>query len=184
VDSETKEDREQELEKEKQKTSVPADDAQTNCPVCGERFDQFWDAELDEWMYKDAMVVENEDAGREPSGKTGTIYHYTCHLDRQQQSRPSNVSAQQLLTQPLSSDSVVDSQNSTEINSNPLPSSTAVAGSLTPDESQPLTTNTPMETASNRDNVSFDDLPPLEEHERPLPSKRSFEPVCCTLVLP
>jgi hypothetical protein len=47
---------------------VPADEDQPNCVACGEPFEQYWDAELDEWMYKNAVLASD-----------GFIYHTQCH---------------------------------------------------------------------------------------------------------
>ena len=49
--------------------NVPADENQPTCGTCGERFEQFFDSEQDEWMYKDAISVNN------------IIHHRKCYLD-------------------------------------------------------------------------------------------------------
>eukprot|EP01118_Nematostelium_gracile_P017879 TRINITY_DN777_c0_g3_i1.p1 TRINITY_DN777_c0_g3~~TRINITY_DN777_c0_g3_i1.p1 ORF type:complete len:492 (-),score=85.60 TRINITY_DN777_c0_g3_i1:46-1521(-) len=46
--------------------AVPADESQPNCVKCGELFNQYWDSNLQEWMYKDCINVE------------GIIYHTKC----------------------------------------------------------------------------------------------------------
>ncbi|KAL0092416.1 hypothetical protein J3Q64DRAFT_1718876 [Phycomyces blakesleeanus] len=48
---------------------VMPNDGRKPCPICGERFIDFWNDEEEEWMYKNAVLVEN------------TIYHATCHAD-------------------------------------------------------------------------------------------------------
>jgi len=53
-------------EKKEEVVSVQADENQTQCPKCGESFEQYYDPELDEWMYRDCVSVE------------GTIYHLKC----------------------------------------------------------------------------------------------------------
>ncbi|KAL1934731.1 hypothetical protein VTP01DRAFT_6913 [Rhizomucor pusillus] len=39
------------------------------CPICGERFIEFWNDDEEEWMYKNAVIVNN------------IIYHATCRAD-------------------------------------------------------------------------------------------------------
>ena len=38
-----------------QDSSVPKDDKQTRCPLCGEEFETFWNSEEQQWMYKHAI---------------------------------------------------------------------------------------------------------------------------------
>lgn len=47
--------------------AVPASEQQTECKVCGERFEQYFDSEQDEWMYKNAVLADN------------VIYHVKCY---------------------------------------------------------------------------------------------------------
>lgn len=44
--------------------TVPVDDAQTHCALSGERFQQFWDEEHQEWRYRDAKRLDAEEAAR------------------------------------------------------------------------------------------------------------------------
>lgn len=44
--------------------SVPVDESQTECAVSGEKFEKFWDDELQEWRYLDAMRVSGSLAKR------------------------------------------------------------------------------------------------------------------------
>ena len=44
--------------------SVPVDESQTECAVSGEKFEKFWDDELQEWRYLDAMRVSGSLARR------------------------------------------------------------------------------------------------------------------------
>lgn len=44
--------------------SVPVDESQTECAVSGEKFERFWDDELQEWRYLDAMRVSGSLAKR------------------------------------------------------------------------------------------------------------------------
>ncbi|KAG2219580.1 hypothetical protein INT45_002538 [Circinella minor] len=48
---------------------MPNDEDRKPCPICGERFIDFWNDDEEEWMYKNAVMVDN------------TIYHATCHAD-------------------------------------------------------------------------------------------------------
>jgi len=59
-------------EKKAKLPSVTADEAQPICPKCGERFEQYFDSEQDEWMYRDTVRVEN------------TIYHQKCSIMEEQ----------------------------------------------------------------------------------------------------
>lgn len=47
----------------------PNEDSQKACSICGERFIEIWNDDEEEWMYKNAVLV-NE-----------TIYHASCHAD-------------------------------------------------------------------------------------------------------
>ncbi|KAG7673283.1 hypothetical protein Ndes2526B_g03286 [Nannochloris sp. 'desiccata'] len=44
-----------------QRYSVVADDEQTHCALSGEKFDQFWDEDHQEWRYKDAKKLTAEE---------------------------------------------------------------------------------------------------------------------------
>ncbi|GAN08321.1 conserved hypothetical protein [Mucor ambiguus] len=48
---------------------MPDDDSRKPCAICGERFVDFWNDDEEEWMYKNAILVD------------GKIYHATCHAD-------------------------------------------------------------------------------------------------------
>ncbi|KAK4512022.1 DRAP deaminase [Mucor velutinosus] len=48
---------------------MPDDDSRKPCAICGERFIDFWNDDEEEWMYKNAILVD------------GKIYHATCHAD-------------------------------------------------------------------------------------------------------
>lgn len=62
-DSRTKE------EIKKPVSQVPADETQKNCPVCGEVFEQVYDEDQDEWMFKDALI----------SPRDKKIFHVHCY---------------------------------------------------------------------------------------------------------
>ena len=47
-----------------QRFSVVADEEQTHCALSGERFDQFWDEDHQEWRYRDARRLADEEAAR------------------------------------------------------------------------------------------------------------------------
>ena len=44
--------------------SVVADDEQTHCALSGEKFDQFWDEDHQEWRYRDAKKLTADEAAR------------------------------------------------------------------------------------------------------------------------
>ncbi|KAI9481275.1 MAG: hypothetical protein EXX96DRAFT_595146 [Benjaminiella poitrasii] len=48
---------------------MPDGDDRKPCPICGERFIDFWNDEEEEWMYRNAIMMD------------GKIYHATCHAD-------------------------------------------------------------------------------------------------------
>ncbi|RCH82844.1 hypothetical protein CU098_000588, partial [Rhizopus stolonifer] len=48
---------------------MPNDDNRKPCAICGERFVDFWNDDEEEWMYKNAVMVNDK------------IYHATCHAD-------------------------------------------------------------------------------------------------------
>lgn len=45
-----------------QRHTVEADDEQTRCALSGERFEQFWDEDRQEWRYRDARRLDAEEA--------------------------------------------------------------------------------------------------------------------------
>jgi pre-mRNA cleavage complex 2 protein Pcf11 len=45
-----------------QRYSVVADDEQPHCALSGEKFDQFWDEDHQEWRYRDAKKLSAEEA--------------------------------------------------------------------------------------------------------------------------
>ncbi|KAI8968386.1 hypothetical protein BDF20DRAFT_916922 [Mycotypha africana] len=48
---------------------MPDDTERKPCPICGERFIDFWNDDEEEWMFKNAILVNDK------------IYHATCHAD-------------------------------------------------------------------------------------------------------
>ncbi|KAG2201273.1 hypothetical protein INT47_006776, partial [Mucor saturninus] len=48
---------------------MPNDDSRKPCAICGERFIDFWNDDEEEWMYKNAIMIDDK------------IYHATCHAD-------------------------------------------------------------------------------------------------------
>lgn len=55
-----------EINKENVLNNVPADESQTHCPICQEKFEQYWSTEQEEWIYKDSISI------------AGVIYHQQC----------------------------------------------------------------------------------------------------------
>ncbi|RKP23580.1 hypothetical protein SYNPS1DRAFT_30662 [Syncephalis pseudoplumigaleata] len=47
----------------------PPEDEKLPCPICQEKFEEFWCDEEEEWMLRNAVMVN------------GKIYHATCHID-------------------------------------------------------------------------------------------------------
>lgn len=43
-----------------QARSVVADDSQTQCPVCLQKFDTFWNMEEEAWMYRGTITISDE----------------------------------------------------------------------------------------------------------------------------
>lgn len=48
--------------------SEPADDQQPTCGLSGERFETFWDDELEQWRYKGAKRLTGDEAERQVKG--------------------------------------------------------------------------------------------------------------------
>jgi hypothetical protein len=61
---------EEKSEEEKKVPAVRADESQPNCVACNEKFELFWDADQEDWMYKNAVVASD-----------GFIYHTQCHAE-------------------------------------------------------------------------------------------------------
>lgn len=45
-------------------SSEPADELQLSCGLSGEKFESYWDEELEQWRYRDAKRVTGEEAAR------------------------------------------------------------------------------------------------------------------------
>lgn len=39
---------------------MPNDDSRKPCAICGERFIDFWNDDEEEWMYKNAIMIEDK----------------------------------------------------------------------------------------------------------------------------
>lgn len=39
---------------------MPNDDGRKPCAICGERFIDFWNDEEEEWMYKNAIIIDDK----------------------------------------------------------------------------------------------------------------------------
>jgi len=95
-------------EEKQQSVSVTADEKQTNCPKCGESFEQYWNSDQDEWMYRDCVSID------------GIIYHQKCSMSTE--------------TEPIDLKPVVSSLVVTQSKLEPtvvLPISTTTVKSLT-----------------------------------------------------
>ncbi|KAK9764749.1 mRNA 3' end processing factor [Basidiobolus ranarum] len=57
---------------------VPFDHNGKLCPICKEKFVSFWSDSEEEWMYRNAVLVED------------VVYHATCHSDAQKSDMPSD----------------------------------------------------------------------------------------------
>lgn len=57
---------------DKHKNTVTADPAQTHCGVSGEKFEIYWDDDLEEWRYKSAVKVDLAQARRYASCARGS----------------------------------------------------------------------------------------------------------------
>ncbi len=134
-------------------SSVPADESQTNCLICGERFDQFFDSEVEEWMYKDAISVD------------GKIYHSLCYSEHQSSGNNSSdipvtpLNTLAIHTPPINtnipSESDIDSTNPSN-NNNLTTTDTTTNNNTVPTEGN----------ISNNEEATKPIMPPLEEHER------------------
>ena len=76
---------------------VPANEEQTACLVCGNRsrsyvvssalgeaFEQFWDSEVEDWMYKGTLLIDDK------------IYHKRCYDDMLEQENQTQVNVGRL----------------------------------------------------------------------------------------
>eukprot|EP00898_Chlorokybus_atmophyticus_P003585 jgi/Chlat1/4227/Chrsp27S04311 len=64
-------------------SSVPADDTQDRCALCGESFEVFWNPDEEEWMFKGATYANSSrDGAAELSPEErGPIVHVKCRMD-------------------------------------------------------------------------------------------------------
>lgn len=51
---------------------MPDENNRKPCPICGERFVDFWNDDEEEWMYKNAVLVDNT------VSKNGNVHPFVC----------------------------------------------------------------------------------------------------------
>eukprot|EP00899_Mesostigma_viride_P008466 jgi/Mesvir1/17620/Mv08846-RA.1 len=65
-------------EKTAEQCCVPADDTQETCILCEEKFDVFWDPVEEEWMYRGAVYMDEEEGTGGGGDKEKVIVHAKC----------------------------------------------------------------------------------------------------------
>jgi hypothetical protein len=95
--------------------NVIADESQPNCGICSEKFDQFWDNELEEWMYRATVKVEG----------TGQLFHQKCYEQAVAMNQAQQQQQQQQAADSTSGDGATSSVSSSSSSSSSSTSSSS-----------------------------------------------------------
>jgi hypothetical protein len=157
-------------EKEGETMGVVADESQSSCRICGEKFEVTFDAEQDEWIYKNTIMVDD------------IIYHKQCYDELLSRGQSSSSSSSTIKSPKNTNLEKSDESGSKDNKASNSPTTTGIIISQQKEGQQGVTLVDAVNERPTKDDKDpiisinkekLEDMPALEDHDNVNPTLSS-----------